>query len=131
MQAGEFMSLYIEMEQLGDVAVLQCAGRIVRTEALRVLKDAVTSLSQPRVIVLDLSEVKMLDGAGLGTLVFLHNWTCRNGIQLKLVNPSQLARKMIELTGLTSVLHVSSVNDVVEIFCGSHRTIENVDRAVA
>lgn len=131
MQAGEFMSLYIEIEQIEDVAVLRCAGRIVRAEALRILEDAVTSLSHSRVIVLDLSEVKMLDGGGLGTLVFLHNWTSANGIQLKLVNPSQLVRKMIELTGLTSVLHVSSVNDVVEIFCGSHRPIENVDRAVA
>ncbi|SRR5260370_1192611 len=130
MQAGEFMSLYIEMEQIEDVAVLQCAGRIVRAEALRVLEDAVTSLSQPRVIVLDLSEVKMLDGGGLGTLVFLHNWTSARGIQLKLVNPSQLVRKVIELTGLTSVLHVSSVNDAVEIFCGSHRAIDNLDRAV-
>lgn len=130
MQAGEFMSLYIEMEQMEDVAVLQCAGRIVRAEALRVLEDAVTSLSQPRVIVLDLSQVKMLDGGGLGTLVFLHNWTSARGIQLKLVNPSQLVRKVIELTGLTSVLHVSSVNDAVEIICGSHRAIENLDRAV-
>ena len=98
------MSLSIEMEQIEDVAVLQCAGRIVRAEALRVLEDAVTSLSQSRVIVLDLSEVTTLDGGGLGTLVFLHYWTSANGIQLKLVNPSQLVRKMIELTGLTSVV---------------------------
>jgi hypothetical protein len=29
------------------------------------------------------------------------------------------------------VLHVSSIDDVVGIFCGSHRTTENVDRAAA
>jgi anti-anti-sigma factor len=131
MQAGEFMSLYTEMEQIGDVAVLQCAGRIVHAEALRVLKDAVTSLSQPRVIVLDMAEVKMLDGGGLGTLVFLHNWTCANGIQLKLVNPSKLVREMLELTGLTSVLHISSVDDVIEMFCNSDDAIKNVNRAAA
>jgi hypothetical protein len=47
------------------------------------------------------------------------------------VNPSKLVREALELTGLTSVLHVSSVEDVIEIFCGSDRAIENITRAVA
>jgi anti-anti-sigma factor len=130
-QAGEFMTLHINIEQMGDVAVLQCTGRMVRAQALCILKDAVTRLSQPRVIVLDLSEVETLDGGGLGTLVFLHNWTSAKGIQLKLVNPSKVVRELLERTGLTSVLHVSSVDDVIEIFCNPDCTIENVDRAVA
>ena len=125
------MSFCISTEQTGDVAVLQCSGRIVRAQALSLLKDAVTSLSQLRVVVLDLSEVEMLDAGGLGMLVFLHNWTRANGIQLKLVNPPKLVREMLERTGLTSVLHISSVEDVVEIFCSSDRTIEKVNRAVA
>jgi anti-anti-sigma factor len=125
------MSFYINAEQIGDVAVLQCGGRIVCAQALCVLKDAVTSLSQLRMIVLDVSDVEMLDAAGLGVLVSLHNWACTNGIQLKLVNPSKFVRKMLELTGLTSVLHVSSVHDLVQIFCHSDRAVENVYRAAA
>ena len=125
------MSLHIKMEQIGDVGVLQCAGRLVRGEALHLLKDAVTSLSRLRVVLLDLAEVEMLDGGGLGLLVFLHNWTRATGIQLNLVNPSSLALEMLMRTRLTSVLHVSSMDDVVEIFCNSDGTTENVDRAVA
>ena len=125
------MTLHSKMEQTSDVAVLQCCGRLVRGDALRLLKDAVTSLSRQRVVILDLSEVEMLDGGGLGMLVFLHKWTHSSGIQLKLVNPSSLAREMLMRTRLTSVLHVSSIDDVVGIFCGSHRTTENVDRAAA
>jgi anti-anti-sigma factor len=125
------MSFYINTQQTGDVAVLQCAGRMVRPQALSLLKDAVTSLSQLRVIVLDLSEVGMLDAGGLGVLVSLHNWACANGIQLKLVNPSTLVRQMLELTRLTSVLHISSVEDVIHIFCNGDRAIENVAGAVA
>ena len=68
------MSFYIKTEQTGDVVVLQCAGRMVRGETLSLLKDAVTCLSQLRVLVLDLSEVEMLDAGGLGMLVSLHNW---------------------------------------------------------
>ena len=125
------MSLHIRKEQTGDVAVLQCAGTMVRTESLSLLRDAVTGLSQARVIVIDVSEVPMVGARGLGTLVSLHNWACSNGIQLRLVNPSKLVREMLELTRLTSVLHVSSLDDVIEMFCNSDRTIEIVDRAVA
>ena len=125
------MSLHIKSEQAGDVAVLQCAGRIVRGEALQLLKDAVTSLRRPRVIVLDLSAVEMLDGCGLGMLVFMHCWTRDNGIQLKLVNPSNFTLEMLEQTGPTSFLHVSSVDDAVEVLCNFDSKNETVNRAVA
>ena len=128
------MSLHIEVEKSREVAVLQCTGRIVRNEALPLLRNVLTSLSHLRVIVLDLSEVEMLDASGLGVLVSLHNWTSARGIQLKLVNPSKLLREMLELTGLTSVFHISSVNDVIEMFCSPDRAIENIEnieRAVA
>jgi anti-anti-sigma factor len=125
------MTFYISKEQIGDVAVLQCAGRVAGPAALSRLKEAVTSLSQPRVVVLDLSAVEMVDARGLGMLVFLHNWACATGIQVKIVNPSKVVREMLEVTGLTTVLHVSSVEDVIEIFCNSHSVMENVNRAVA
>ena len=128
---GDCMSLHIKIERTTDVAVLECGGRLVRGEALHFLKDAVTSLSRLRVVVLDLSEVETLDGGGLGMLVFLHKWTRAAGMQLKLVNPSSLVLEMLMRTRLTSVLHVSSIDDVVEIFCNADGATENVDRAVA
>src|SRR6266478_6390994 len=111
------MSLHIRSEQTGDVAVLQCTGRIVRGETLHFLKREVTSLKQPRVVVLDLSAVEMLDGGGLGMLVFLHRWTRDQAIQLKLVNPSNFVREMLERTRLSCVFNISSVDDAVEILC--------------
>jgi anti-anti-sigma factor len=125
------MLFYIKIEQAGDVAVLQCAERIVRGEALQLLKDAVTSLPRVRVIVLELSGVRMIDCGGLGMLVFLHCWTGDNGIQLKVVNPSNFVRQMLELTQLTSVLQVLSVEDASEVPCNSDSTRENLSRAVS
>lgn len=122
------MSFYINMEQTGDVAVLQCAGRMVRAQPLCVLKDAVTGLSQLRVVVLDLSEVEILDAGGLGILVSLHNWACVNGTQLSIANPSRPVRQMLELSKLMSVLHISSVEDVIQIFCsgeGPEKPVQN------
>jgi anti-anti-sigma factor len=125
------MSLQIKSEQTGDVAVLQCAGRVVRGEAIHFLKDSVTSLKEPRVVVLDLTEVEMIDGGGLGMLVFLHRWTRDNGIQLKLVNPSRFVREMLDRTRLSCVFNISSVDDAVEILCTSLPVVAHAERAVA
>ena len=111
--------------------MLQCVGRIVQADALRYLERTVTSLPNLRMLVLDLSTADGIDAGGLGTLVFLHNWARSSGIQVKLVNPSKLLRQMLEMTGLTSVLHISSVKDVIQMFCSSGRLIENVKRAAA
>ena len=125
------MSLHIEKEQSGDVAFLQCTGSMVRNDALCLLRDAVTGLAQARVIVLDLSEVTMLGARGLGMLVSLHNWAFSRGIQLKLVNPSRRVREILVLTGLTSVLNISSFNDLIQMYCNADLAVENVHRAVA
>jgi len=112
------------------VAVLKCRGRIVR-EALRTLYNAAISLPPMRVVVLDLSDVKMLDCGGLGALVFLHCWTSYNDTQLKLVNPSNFAREMLERTGLIRVLHISSVDDAVDVLCMMGSTTENENRVAS
>jgi anti-anti-sigma factor len=82
-------------------------------------------------VVLDLTEVEMLDGGGLGMLVFLHRWTRDHGIQLKLVNPSNFVREMLDRTRLTCVFNISSIDDVVEILCTSVNVTMAVNRAVA
>lgn len=125
------MSFHLELEKTGEVAVLKCAGRIVRGKSLYRLRNAVTSLSPLRVVVLDLSEVELLDGGGLGMLVFLHNWASFKGIRLNVVNPSHRIREMLQLTGLADVFHISSVNDIIEMFCGGVQTSERADQAAA
>jgi anti-anti-sigma factor len=125
------MALRIRSEQSGDVAVLQCSGRIVRGEPLHFLKEAVTSLKKPRLVVLDLSDVEMLDGGGLGMLVFLHRWTQNHQGQLKLVNPSSFVRDMLDRTRLACVFNISSMEDVVDILCTSTSVPLDVPSAVA
>jgi anti-anti-sigma factor len=103
---------------------------MVCAEELCIVRDAVTRLSRLRVIVLDLSRVEMLDARGLGMLVSLHNWACANNVQLKVVNPSEFVQEVLELTRLTSALHVSSLEDPI-VFSASDRAIESVNRAAA
>ena len=78
------------------MAVLECKGRIVRSEAAFKLRKAVTSQPNARVVVLDLSEVHAIHGGGLGMLWFLQQWAHDHNIQLKLFNPSSAVKDRLE-----------------------------------
>src|SRR6202035_417318 len=84
--------LDLHIEKIGDLAVVECEGRIVRSEAAFKLREAVTSLRNARIIVLDLSEVRAIEGGGLGMLLFLQRWASEHDIQFKLFNPTGSVR---------------------------------------
>jgi anti-anti-sigma regulatory factor len=50
---------------------VECAGRFVRNEAAFKIRDAVTSQTNARVVVLDLTDMHAIGGGGLGTLLLL------------------------------------------------------------
>jgi len=123
--------LTIDTEKMGDVAVVRCNGRIVRGEGIRTLRNAVVSETDTRIIVLDLSEVESLDAGGLTALLSLHHWTRSHAIQLKLVNPSNFVREVLERTRLDRVFNISSLHDALQVLgtrdCRQHHS---VDRAL-
>jgi anti-anti-sigma factor len=125
------MTLKIEVQHTGDVAVVNCVGRIVRGDASCNLKNAVMTQRGARIVVLDLSDVEMVDGGGLGMLVFLRRWTSENGMQLKLVNPSHLVRELLERTQLTRIFDISSVEDALVILGCEHHMREQYRYAMA
>jgi HptB-dependent secretion and biofilm anti anti-sigma factor len=127
------MYLQIESSRAGDVAILECKGRLVRGNPVLALRDAVTRLHDVRIIVLDLTALENLDAGGLGMLVLLHRWARGNDVQIKLVNANTFVREMLDRTRLTCVFDVSSVEDAVEILCSAEepRMSLEVSRAVA
>lgn len=88
--------LSVHCERIGELAVIECEGRIVRSEAAFKLQRAVHSQGHVRIIVLDLSEVSAIEGGGLGMLVFLQRWAQDQHIRLKLFNPRQPVRDRLD-----------------------------------
>jgi len=111
--------LTTHVEKLKDVAIVRCAGRLVRGEGVHALKSVVISGDDTRLIVLDLSDVESVDAAGLTALVSLHHWSRTRDIELKLINPSRFVLEMLDRTGLSSVLHISSFHDALVAIVGS------------
>ena len=75
----------LSVENIGDLAVVQCEGRIVQSEAAFKLRKAVTLQGDARVVVLDLSQVHAVEGGGLGMLLFLQRWAHDHNIRFKLL----------------------------------------------
>ena len=62
----------IHVDKVGDMAVVECEGRFVRSDEAFRLRDAVASQRDAHVIVLDLTEMRAIGGGAIGVLVFLH-----------------------------------------------------------
>jgi hypothetical protein len=60
----------VRVDKVGEMAIIECAGRFVRTETALKLRDAVTSQTDAHVVVLDLTEMHAIGGRS-GVLVLL------------------------------------------------------------
>jgi len=109
------MELKFQVECLQDVAVVNCAGRMVRGAALDQFRRRIEQLERVRVLVLDVSDIDHLDAGGLGTLLLVRRWAMQKSAKLKLVNPPAFFREMLEATNLTSVFEISSLKEAISI----------------
>jgi len=62
--------------------------RSVAADSLSAAGKVAELLPGARQLVLELSAVEMIDGAGLGELVVIHRWTRANNCPIKLAGPS-------------------------------------------
>jgi anti-anti-sigma regulatory factor len=111
----EEVMLNVNIEKIGELAVVECEGRIVRSEAAFKLRDAVTSQGDARVVVLDLSEVHAIEGGGLGMLIFLQRWARDHDIRFKLINPSKFVRERLELVSSMSEFDIPTLDEMMAL----------------
>jgi anti-anti-sigma factor len=88
--------LNVTVKNIGELAVVACEGRIVQSDSAYKLREAVTSITDARIVVLELSEVSAIGGGGLGMLVFLQRWARENSIRFLLFNPSESVQSAIK-----------------------------------
>jgi anti-anti-sigma factor len=103
--------LKIDAEKLGSGAILHLEGKIVVGEETTTLRDAVLAQSEAFVVVLDLTNVSLIDAHGVGLLLELRNLVQSNGIEFRLTNVSRLVRQVLEITCLDCVFEISPHTD--------------------
>jgi ABC-type transporter Mla MlaB component len=105
----------VDSENFGDMAVLECEGRLVRSDAAFMLRDAVMSQQDAGIVVLDLSEVSAIEGGGLGMLVFLQRWAYDQDIALKLFNPCLAVRERLERADSMRAFDVVTLDEMMAL----------------
>jgi len=112
------LKLSLETRYRGDVIVVHCQGRIVyRDEAAALSRLVGEILQHTNKVVLDLSGVRSLDGAGIGELALLQTWAQERDAELKCASPNALVMELLSLTNLDAVLEVHpSVDAALESF---------------
>ncbi len=121
------LKLTLETRKQGDVIIVCCQGRIVYRDEAAALSRLIGHvlvgevLEQTSGIVLDLSGVSRMDGAGLGELAFLQTWAMGKSVSLKFADPNPLVRHLLGLTNLDRVLEVHpSVDAALDSFREQH-----------
>jgi anti-anti-sigma factor len=115
------MELRWQIEQLNDIAVVRCSGRLVRGAALDEFQSRLERLDSARILVLDLCEVDQVDAGGIGVLLELRGWARQHSAQVKLVNPAPFVRRVLEATHLNSIFEISSLEQALSILRASNR----------
>jgi len=118
--------LNIHVDTVGDAAVVECEGRIVRSAAAFELRDVVTAQQDASVIVLDLSRVSSIEGGGLGMLWYLRRWAHDHDIRLKVFNPTRSVKDRLETLSLHPEFEIASLDEILALL-GAHGTVHHVD----
>src|SRR6476660_7362476 len=107
--------LKVNVDNIGDLAVVECEGRIVQSEAAFTLRKAVTSQTDARIVVLELSAAHAIEGGGLGMLVFLRRWARDHNIRFLLFNPSKAVRNGLKRARSISEFYIPSMDEMVAL----------------
>lgn len=102
------MSVKLNIRQVGDVTVVDAAGRITLGEGASTLRDSIKSLlaEGKKWIVLNLAEVSYVDSSGVGELVSSFTSASTSGGRLKLLGVTKRIKDLLQITKLYTVFEI-------------------------
>jgi anti-anti-sigma regulatory factor len=104
--------LNITVANIGELAVVGCEGRIVQRESAYKLREAVTSQTDARIVVLELSEVRAIGGGGLGMLELLQRWAREHNVRFLLFHPSKSVQNKLKRSRSIAEFYISSSEEM-------------------
>jgi anti-sigma B factor antagonist len=102
------VSVKLNTRQVGDVSVIDVAGRITLGEGSSALRDAMRDLvtKGQKKILLNLGEVSYIDSSGIGELVSGFTTVTNAGGSLKLLSLTKRVKDLLQITKLYTVFDV-------------------------
>jgi len=114
--------LKVHAKKLGAIKVLSLEGHVINGDT-ELLRSAVQSTSGTSDIILDFSNVTIVDAHGLGVLLQLREQTLAKGIRFKLINVSKPLNRIFEITRLNTVFEINSGVEILPHRAPVHRVL--------
>jgi anti-sigma B factor antagonist len=102
------VSVKLSTRQVGNVTVIDVAGRITLGEGSSALRETLRDLvakNQTRIL-LNLADVTYIDSSGIGELVSGYTTVTNTGGALKLLNLNKRVKDLLQITKLYTVFEV-------------------------
>lgn len=123
------MSLYLTPMHLGDVTLIEAAGRITLGESVVSLRNQIHELAEGGrlKIVLNLAQIAYIDSSGLGELVSAYATVKNRGGSIKLLHLTSRVRDLLQITKLSTLFEVfdDEAKALASFSSESHRTTGN------
>ncbi len=102
------MSVKLTTRQVGDVTVVDAAGRITLGEGASTFRDKIRDLaaSGNKKLLLNLAEISYIDSSGIGELVSGFTTVTNQGGAVKLLNLTKRVQDLLQITKLYTVFEV-------------------------
>jgi anti-sigma B factor antagonist len=102
------VSVKLSTRQVGNVTVIDVAGRITLGEGSSALRETLRDLvaKNQTKILLNLADVTYIDSSGIGELVSGYTTVTNTGGSLKLLNLNKRVKDLLQITKLYTVFEV-------------------------
>jgi anti-sigma B factor antagonist len=102
------VSVKLSTRQVGNVTVVDVAGRITLGEGSSALRETLRDLvaKNQNKILLNLADVSYIDSSGIGELVSGYTTVTNTGGALKLLNLNKRVKDLLQITKLYTVFEV-------------------------
>ena len=102
------MSVKLTTRQVGDVTVVDAAGRITLGEGASLFRDKIRDLATGgnKKLLLNLAEISYIDSSGIGELVSGFTTVTNQGGVVKLLNLTKRVQDLLQITKLYTVFEV-------------------------
>jgi anti-sigma B factor antagonist len=102
------VSVKMSSRKVGDVTVVDAAGRITLGEGASVFRDVIRDLAAKgdKKILVNLADVSYIDSSGIGEMVSSFTTVTNHGGQLKLLSLTKRVKDLLQITKLYTVFEV-------------------------
>ena len=104
--------LKVHAKKLNAVEILSLEGQIINGDT-ETLRSAVQLAPDSSDVILDMSNVTLVDAHGLGVLLQLREESLANGVHFKLINVNERLSRVVEITRLNTVFEINSGRELL------------------